>query len=76
MCSLSQTNFKLLLTSYSISGIKLVINLEVDEYISNFTSGYGIRLVFHEPGTFPLPAQEGVTLSPGVETSIGIRMVK
>ena len=57
------------------SGIKLTLNLEMDEYIKNFASGYGIRIVFHEPGTFPLPADEGMTLSPGFETSIGLRLV-
>ena len=56
-------------------GIKLTLNLEMDEYIKNFASGYGIRMVFHEPGTYPLPAEEGLTLSPGHETSIGLRMV-
>ena len=53
----------------------MTLNLEMDEYIKNFASGYGIRVVFHDPGTYPLPAEEGMTLSPGYETSIGLRMV-
>ena len=56
-------------------GIKLTLNLEVDEYVKNFASGYGVRVVIHEPGTFPLPAEEGMTLSPGYETSIGLKAV-
>ncbi|XP_045177052.2 amiloride-sensitive sodium channel subunit beta-like [Mercenaria mercenaria] len=56
-------------------GIKLRLNLEVDEYIKNYASGYGVRLVFHEPGTFAMPAEEGLTLSPGHETMIGLRVV-
>lgn len=58
-----------------MSGIKLTLYLEVDEYIENFSSGYGVRIVFHEPGTFPMPAEEGLTLSPGYETNIGLRAV-
>jgi hypothetical protein len=58
-----------------LSGIKLRLNLEVGEYIQNFASGYGVRMVFHEPGTFPMPAEEGLTLSPGFETMIGLRVV-
>ncbi|XP_045176271.2 FMRFamide-activated amiloride-sensitive sodium channel-like [Mercenaria mercenaria] len=57
------------------SGIKLTLYLEVDEYIENFSSGYGVRIVFHEPGTFPMPADEGLTLSPGYETNIGLRAI-
>ena len=62
-------------TKVPSAGIKLTLNLEIDEYIKNFASGYGIRMVFHEPGTLPLPDEEGLTLSPGSETSIGLKMV-
>ncbi|KAL4239574.1 hypothetical protein ACF0H5_000385 [Mactra antiquata] len=58
------------------NGFKFTLNLEVDEYIKNFTTGYGLRVVFHEPGTQPLPAQDGITLSPGTETSIGLKTVR
>lgn len=54
----------------------MTLYLEVDEYIENYSSGYGVRIVFHEPGTFPMPAEEGLTLSPGYETSIGLRAVR
>ena len=59
----------------SYLGMLLTINLEDDEYITNFASGFGLRLVIHEPGTYPFPAAEGLTLSPGFETSIGLKMV-
>lgn len=57
------------------TGIKLTLYLEVDEYVESFSSGYGVRIVFHEPGTFPMPTEEGLTLSPGYETSIGLRAI-
>ncbi|KAL4239590.1 amiloride-sensitive sodium channel [Mactra antiquata] len=58
------------------NGFKFTLNLEVDEYIKNFTTGFGLRVVFHEPGTQPLPSQDGITLSPGTETNIGLKTVK
>ncbi|XP_045176367.2 degenerin mec-4-like [Mercenaria mercenaria] len=57
-------------------GIKMTLNLEIDEYVSNFSTGYGIRLVLHEPGTYPLPTDEGLTLGPGTETNIGLKLVR
>ena len=35
----------------------------------------GLRLVIHEPGTLPFPEEEGFTLNPNYETTIGMRMV-
>ncbi|XP_060580389.1 FMRFamide-activated amiloride-sensitive sodium channel-like [Ruditapes philippinarum] len=57
------------------SGIKLTLNLEIDEYVERFSSGYGVRIVFHEPGTYPMPVEEGLTISAGFETSIGLRAI-
>ncbi|XP_060588552.1 degenerin unc-8-like [Ruditapes philippinarum] len=57
-------------------GIKMTLNLEIDEYVSNFSTGYGVRLLLHEPGTYPLPTDEGITLGPGTETNIGLKMVR
>lgn len=36
----------------------------------------GIRLVIHQRGTLPFPEEEGITLNPNYETSIGMRMVR
>ncbi|XP_045176235.2 FMRFamide-activated amiloride-sensitive sodium channel-like [Mercenaria mercenaria] len=57
------------------AGIKMTLHLEVDEYVERLSSGYGVRIVFHEPGTFPMPVEEGLTISPGFETSIGLRAI-
>jgi len=51
------------------------MNLQRDEYVSNFASGYGVRIVFHEPGTFPLPSSEGITLSPGTDNNVALKTV-
>lgn len=50
------------------------MNLEVPEYITTFMTGYGARLVIHEPNSVVFPQSEGITISPGFETSIGLRM--
>ncbi|XP_069111481.1 amiloride-sensitive sodium channel subunit beta-like [Argopecten irradians] len=57
-------------------GFQIILNLETHEAIPHLTSGFGARLVMHQYGSLPLPAEEGITLSPSYETAIGIRMTK
>ncbi|XP_021340719.1 degenerin unc-8-like [Mizuhopecten yessoensis] len=57
-------------------GFQMTLNLETHEAIPHMTHGYGARIVLHQSGSFPLPAEEGMTLSPGYETSLGVRMAK
>ncbi|KAJ8306324.1 hypothetical protein KUTeg_016869 [Tegillarca granosa] len=56
-------------------GLWLTLNLEVPEYIKNYASGYGIKLVIHEPETYAFPSDEGMIISSGQETIIGLRMI-
>ncbi|KAL4218059.1 hypothetical protein ACF0H5_022797 [Mactra antiquata] len=56
-------------------GIQMTFYIEVDEYIENHSSGYGVRMVFHQPGTLPLPTEEGLTINPEFETFIGLRAI-
>lgn len=56
-------------------GLWLTLNLESNEYMTNFADAYGIKLIIHEPGTFPFPSEEGITINPNYETTIGLRMV-
>lgn len=53
----------------------MILQVENFEQKENFLDGSGVRLVIHEPGTLPFPEEEGFTLSPGYETSIGMKMV-
>ncbi|XP_060579755.1 amiloride-sensitive sodium channel subunit beta-like, partial [Ruditapes philippinarum] len=64
------------LKSGPANGITITLNLETDEYVEQLSTGYGARLVLHEPGTYPLPYDEGITLSPGTETNLGLKMVR
>lgn len=58
-----------------VKGLKMILQVEKFEQAENFLDGSGVRLVIHEPGTLPFPEEEGFTLSPGYETSIGMKMV-
>ncbi|KAL4237177.1 hypothetical protein ACF0H5_005557 [Mactra antiquata] len=54
-------------------GLTLMINLQTDEFIHGITNGYGAKLVVHDAGTIPLPEQEGIFVSAGTETNIGLK---
>ncbi|XP_053398354.1 degenerin mec-10-like [Mercenaria mercenaria] len=56
------------------NSLKIVFNIETEEYLEDYTSAYGVRMVLHEKGTYPLPEGEGLTLSSRSETHIGLRM--
>lgn len=60
---------------FTSTGLRLVLNIETKEYIENYMDAPGIRLVIHQRGTLPFPEEEGITLNPNYETSIGMRMV-
>ncbi|XP_067679109.1 amiloride-sensitive sodium channel subunit alpha-like [Haliotis asinina] len=58
------------------SGLSMVINLESEDFIDTFKTGYGLRVVIHDNGTRPFPGSEGFTVSAGSETSIAMKLVK
>ncbi|XP_060083095.1 acid-sensing ion channel 4-B-like [Ylistrum balloti] len=45
-------------------GLTLMLNLDRNEYISPYSSGYGLKLLVHEQGTYPFIEEQGVTLAP------------
>ncbi|XP_067679108.1 acid-sensing ion channel 2-like [Haliotis asinina] len=57
------------------SGLSMVINLESEEFIDTFKTGYGLRVVIHDNGTRPFPGSEGFTVSANSETSIAMKLV-
>ncbi|XP_060606460.1 degenerin mec-10-like [Ruditapes philippinarum] len=58
------------------NSLYIVFNIETAEYLHDITSAYGVRMVLHERGTFPLPEDEGLTLSSQFETHIGLRLTR
>ena len=57
------------------NGLRLTLNLDVVNYISLLSSDLGVRAVVHHPSVVPIPEEEGFSVSPGFQTSIGIRRV-
>ena len=61
---------------YTFQGLELTINVEQNEYVVNAGDTAGVRVVVHSATSMPFPEDEGVTVSPGHSTSIGLQMVR
>lgn len=46
-----------------------------DEYVDQLSPEAGYRIVISPPGVMPFPFEEGISVVPGLSTSIGIRKV-
>ncbi|XP_064616308.1 amiloride-sensitive sodium channel subunit gamma-2-like [Liolophura sinensis] len=57
------------------NGLSLILYLENAEYIPGLTSGYGARLVIGQPGQMVLAEYNGLYLSAGAETDVGLRLI-
>lgn len=58
-----------------VLGLKLTLNIEVDDYITDLADSAGIRLLIHNPYNMPFVEDEGLSLSPGRANLIGIKKV-
>ena len=56
-------------------GLKIVFNIEQSEYIADLTQTAGVRVLIHDQKRSPFPEEEGIDISPGYATSVGITMV-
>ncbi|WAR16926.1 SCNNG-like protein, partial [Mya arenaria] len=61
-------------TNYAgpLMGLTLDLNIEQDEYIAALAPDAGVKVVIHERGTYPIPEDEGLSLSPHRKTSISM----
>ncbi|PIK55521.1 putative degenerin mec-10-like [Apostichopus japonicus] len=50
--------------------------LRADEYIPAIQQAAGLRLSIHDQKTMPFPEDNGISVSPGTETSVGVRAVQ
>ena len=57
------------------SGLKLILNIDQEEYVPEVGESAGVRVVVHPQSRMPFPQDEGIVVGPGVLTSIGIRQV-
>ncbi|ESP00693.1 hypothetical protein LOTGIDRAFT_157983 [Lottia gigantea] len=57
-------------------GLTLELYLEQSDYVPALSQEAGIRVVIHSRNATPFPEDEGVSVSPGYATSIGLQAVE
>ncbi|XP_076465407.1 epithelial sodium channel subunit gamma-like [Babylonia areolata] len=55
-------------------GLNMEMFIHQDEYVSALASEAGVRVLIHPRGSAPFPEDNGVSIAPGLSTSISIRM--
>lgn len=58
------------------NGLKLILNVEVEDYLSAFTPDVGVKVVVHPKDVIPFPEDSGINVPPGYTSSIGVKMVQ
>ncbi|XP_077992163.1 epithelial sodium channel subunit alpha-like [Glandiceps talaboti] len=56
-------------------GLSLTLYAETSEYIGEMQPSTGFRIVLHNQDVMPFPEDEGISVSPGFATEVGVRMV-
>ncbi|XP_067664680.1 amiloride-sensitive sodium channel subunit gamma-like [Haliotis asinina] len=56
-------------------GLSLELYLDQDEYIAALSPSAGARVLIHPRNSMPFPEDEGISITPGVSTSVGLRKV-
>ncbi|XP_035658211.1 uncharacterized protein LOC118403579 [Branchiostoma floridae] len=54
-------------------GLKLTLNVEINEYIGIFGQDPGVKITVHTPGSTPLPEVNALSAEPGKSTFIGLK---
>ncbi|XP_066300458.1 uncharacterized protein [Branchiostoma lanceolatum] len=54
-------------------GLKLTLNIEINEYIGIFGQDPGVKVTVHTPGSTPLPEVDALSAEPGKSTFIGLK---
>ncbi|KAK3790662.1 hypothetical protein RRG08_048786 [Elysia crispata] len=57
-------------------GLQLRLFLETDDYVPGISTSKGIQVVIHDQGTISFPEDEGLAVSAGTETFIGLRRLE
>lgn len=60
----------------SKGGLSIQLFLENSEYLGGIAHGYGVRLDLKQRDSYPFPADEGIYVPSGMETDIGLRMLR
>ncbi|XP_070542970.1 amiloride-sensitive sodium channel subunit gamma-like [Ptychodera flava] len=56
------------------TGLELTLFIEQTEYIPVITQNAGAVVLVHPPDNVPFPEEQGLELSPGFSTSLGVRL--
>ncbi|KAK3725317.1 hypothetical protein QZH41_012012 [Actinostola sp. cb2023] len=56
-------------------GLSLILNVEQHEYIDGITAVAGLSVIVGSHGQMPFPVFEGISVGPGLSTSMQIQMV-
>ena len=64
-----------IITQCYVAGLKLTLDIQVDQYIVDLAENAGIRLLIHNPNNMPFIEDEGLSLAPGRANLIGVRKV-
>ncbi|XP_071102852.1 epithelial sodium channel subunit gamma-like [Haliotis cracherodii] len=56
-------------------GLSLELYLDQEEYIPALSPSAGARVLIHPRNSMPFPEDEGISIAPGVSTSVGLRKV-
>ena len=64
-----------IITQCCVVGLKLTLDIQVDQYIVDLAENAGIRLLIHNPNNMPFIEDEGLSLAPGRANLIGVRKV-
>ncbi|XP_071845764.1 epithelial sodium channel subunit beta-like [Apostichopus japonicus] len=59
-----------------LNGLVLELFVEQDEYLADLTDTIGLSLVVHEADKMPLPEDDGILISTGFNTAIGIKKLE
>lgn len=50
--------------------------MDNQDYLKGLTQGYGARVVIHDKGTAPFPAENGIFASTQYESAITLKLVR
>ena len=54
----------------------MILNIGQDEYVPAVGDTAGMRMVVHPQYRMPFPEDEGIMISPGMSTQVGIKEVR
>ena len=53
-----------------------MLNIQSYDYLSGITDSRGVRVDIHDFSTMAFPAEVGLSVAPGTETSVSLRKVQ